>query len=234
MTEDTQPTPTPSPDAAPAPPMPAAPPTRPGALVAPRSTAIWPNVIGILGIVLGCLAALGAIWQALSTVFIPWLADMMPSNAAVNPMPVMKEWVPLLFLSAAIMLAVAVFLIIASVGVMRLRPWSRMALLIWAIAKLVAGAGGVAIGFLMGTAMVAEMTTNGQPAMFVGGAVAQFISAIIQFAFIAILPVFLLIWLNLKKVKAEVNRWREFDARRAAQQGNVMSKPVVTTSNDPQ
>ncbi len=124
----------------------------------------------------------------------------------VTPSPSLISWV--------VGTVVAAWLLVAGIGVLRRRPWSRSAAVGWAVAKILYVIPTSVLGYLFykakfdameqaaidsGTPMPTGMFTI----MHSAGAAMTGCSALWAWA----LPLFLIIWFRRAPVKTEVERW---------------------------
>lgn len=202
--------------------IPVAPPTSPGVLRVPTRQAAWPGVVAIACIVLGGLSTLHSAWDIIRNIMIVAGVFQMPNITGARNMPDMNAVmhagaIPQLF-SGALYLILGILLIVMGALLLRRSPAARRGLIVWSIAKIFAS--------LLAAAIVAwvQYTTMGQVAdsithdpstpakmqtyapTFVWSFAAMF--AILFFIWGCLWPGFLLIWLNLRSVRAEVAGWR--------------------------
>lgn len=180
-----------------------APPTAPGQWSGgspPRPA--WPTVIGVIEIVFGVGGVLTYLWT-IASLFIPpdpslgeeviqALSRYRPANVGLSVIHVL--------LSAA--------LTAAGIGLVRRRPGSIRLNQWWAIARLAILPVGTLVGVLVQQDVMAAAgsPTAAMPAQFLG--IILLISIVVGVAWGAALPIFLLIWLRLRTVRAEIETWR--------------------------
>lgn len=197
----------------------AAPPTMPGVLTRPDAVAAWPGVVGTFCIVFGVLGTLGSsislVWHALFATGVldnlfAWIASQ---GSQVNPALVMQNHTVIILVSEVLKLALAVMLLVVGIGLLHRRPPSVRLAKIWSVAKIVFTLIGTAIGLWMQRQMLqsvldgANAPSNAPPTMpffMTSGAV---LGGVLAISWSCALPVFMLIWLNLRFVKKEISNW---------------------------
>ncbi len=192
----------------------AAPASVPGMI--PPVPSVWPTVIGTISIVLGAMGLLcygcGAIGEMVGLL----LANVAPPEV-LGPQPqgvFLVYWIA----SHCVALLLSLGLLVAGIGIAQRRAWSRPVSIGWAITKMVVTVGGTVLGFVFISdiaAHVSESWSGGQqqtsqpPEAVVE--VVMAIMIIAGFFFALIWPVFLLIWLARRRVRAEIAQWRQQD-----------------------
>lgn len=186
-----------------------APPTDPGEISTPQRPSNWPTVIGIIAIVFGALGILGGLWNAAAVFMVDTMASMMPPGQA-DTFEVMREWRVWTVVFGLMAAVLAVLLLAAGIGLLQRKRGSVQLSRTWAVLKMLFVVGNSVFGYLVqqGTlAALAQQDPNfGKlPGQFIG------VIGVFTIVFIIIwgwaLPVFMLIWLSRKKVKADVSRW---------------------------
>ena len=204
-----------TPPVPPTPPTPPAmtPPTELGDMPARPST--WPTVIGIIAIVFGSLGALGACATLVITALAPWFSGF------VEDMPVQQAqfevtrrfMVPML-ISLMVGTPLSVWLLVAGIGLVRRRPWSRTASVGWALAKVLYVIPASVLNYVVNKATIEAMeqaaADSGQamPGGFLVfmeslGAVGMGCGLVWSWA----LPIFMIVWFLRTPVREEVERW---------------------------
>jgi len=213
MTEDTQqPDPTPPPPVVNAPPSAspprAAPPTVRGALARPRRQAVWPNVIGVIGIIYAIGGILISGWQALTSLFFETFKDMMPPGAGPNPMEAMAQFGPTLALIAGGLMLVAIMLLVGCIGLLMRKPWGATVLMVWAIVKIIATIANSILAAMIQRAVLAGSAQQGTPIPSMAWDFLVIFSLVFNVVLYCGFPIFVLIWLNLAGCKREIASWK--------------------------
>lgn len=169
----------------------AAPPTEPGALGGPRST--WPSVIGVMAIVFGSIGLLLVGVQIVGSLFLGSAAS--PQGPFTGP-----AWT---WASVAVSGALAFWHIVAGSMVFGRRRKGPPVLIAWAIADSV-----VVVGLGIATLALAGAANQGVPP---GGA-AVVTAMVVASALLGIVPqliwpVFVMIWLARRTIRAEWRAW---------------------------
>lgn len=166
----------------------------------PRRTT-WPNVLGILSIVLGALGVLtygaGGIELILTGPTVPASA---PHADAIGVGELVSNLVHCLL---------AVLLLAAGIQLVRRRPAARRLYIVWAVLRTAAALGGTVVAYLMMQALIQDEQANGTTSadvvrfMEVYGLATLVIALLWSLA----LPIFALIWFNRPKIRQEMRRW---------------------------
>jgi uncharacterized membrane protein HdeD (DUF308 family) len=188
-------------------------------MVMPQSQSSWPTVIGIISIVLGSLAALGGVYQAIAPFLMSFASSIVPENdeQAGVMFEAMAKWrFPLLGVGL-VALVLGVMLIISGARMVG-RHFDASGLhKKWAISKIIYSLIAVAITSMaqmqqMEMIMEQQSQAAGGPgaefvktAMLVGMVVGLFIGIAWQCAY----PIFILIWFSRQKVKNEMQTWSD-------------------------
>ncbi len=188
---------------------PVAPPTEPGQLAMPRGPSSWPTVVGIIAIVLAAGAMLMGVWGAVSPLFLDAMGKVMPPGQG-GMFAEMGRHAGWIVASGLVSMAVAGLLLAGGIGLVKRRRWAIATCRGWAILKIIYAVGSSAVNYQIQEANLEAMSrqTPGMAAMpggvtdamLVGGTV---IGLLWSWAF----PVFVLIWLARKTVKAETGSW---------------------------
>lgn len=191
-----------------------APPTQPGPIV-PVEPARWPNVLGIVSIVFGALGALQGCSGVASAVIMPIFMRGMPAEARA-PVDATAAWGPWLIALGASQALVAIGLLVAGILVLTRKPGGARLLAVWGVVRMIVVVFGAVVTFRMQRDMMASMAQSGRlPAFFPGlASLMGAFGVVFTLAWGFALPVFVLIWLRLRSVRAEIARWG--DAGRAS------------------
>jgi hypothetical protein len=134
---------------------------------------------------------------------------------------VMKKWSAPMALTSATSALLAALLIWGGVQLLRKRAGSRGVLLTWAVVRVLQGIGAaVVMGLMQEEQMRASMVTasspGGRPAAVIGMAIGSATGglAMATYALWAMaLPVFVLVWMMLPRVRREIGGWRNEERR---------------------
>ncbi len=183
---------------------------------APERRSTWPTVIGILAIVFGALGVLGACMGMASYVFVAIVGGQMQGMPGVQKaqLEVMRQYMVPNSIFVVVGTVVAAWLLVAGIGVLRRRPWSRGATVSWAVAKIIYAIPASVLGYFHNKAQLEAME---QAAIDSGTPIPTGIFTIMQSVGVAMmgwsmlwvwaLPLFLIIWFRSAPVKTEVERW---------------------------
>ena len=174
----------------------------------PRKPPSWPGAIGTISIVFGSLGLVCYGCLSVQTMATPLMVGMVPEDQRPPTPQGIQLFVQIFQMCAAA--GLAVWLLIAGIGMTRRRPWARTHTIGWAAAKIIMAFIGLVAGLAFAGDTVdqinSQLSQNG-PAPFT-------IAVVWMYAFIAIglvwalfWPVFLLIWFNRGAVKDEVAAW---------------------------
>ena len=196
------------------------PPVEPGEI--PHPTSAWPKVIGVITIVFGALGILVyGCGGLIGNVIVVALSGAAQSGGAIDPvnaaqMDVLRQYMPWTILSGLGSLALGVLLLVAGIGLLRRRSWSRKASVVWSILRMTYAIPTGVLGYIVNTAQFEAMEQAAASS-----------SSPIPSGFFAImhslgpaglgcglvwgwaLPVFLLSWFSRSKIKAEVAQWTQ-------------------------
>jgi hypothetical protein len=175
----------------------------------------WPNVIGVICIVIGALGTIFGILGLVSQVFLGKVAQMMPAEEAEPLQHVMevselwKSWTSAAGVLAAL---VAILLIVGGAKLTRRRSQAMGLLKTYAVLRIPVALFAAAINYKIQIAIYEASGTMPGSTTTVSESAFRAIAAG-QFAFSAIwgsaLPIFLLIWFARARIKDEVRRWDE-------------------------
>ncbi len=179
---------------------------------APERRSGWPTMIGIIAVVFGVLGVLGGCSGLVFNVFAAiWGSSMqwMPEVQKAQ-FEVMRQYVVPTSISMVVATVVAAWLLVAGIGVLRRRPWSRGATVGWAVAKIIYAIPAYFLNKAQFEAMEQAAIDSGTPIptgiftimQSVGGAMMGW-----SILWVWALPLFLIIWFRWAPVKTEVERW---------------------------
>ncbi|QKK09882.1 MAG: hypothetical protein HND58_18150 [Planctomycetota bacterium] len=195
---------------------PAAPPTTQGDFVPVKPPETWPTVIGVISIIFGSLGVLsGACGGAFLLLSEP-LLSLVPEEQASEmelqvsnsmPYPVMQGGVMLLEL------VISVLMLVGGIMLLRRKRSARGLLVGTACLDLISNTVAAVVGFLVVQAQMKAMQENAEvaqqmPATF--GTFAQGAGGVmvfVQWLFLAIWPVFVLIWFSRRRIRESVEAW---------------------------
>lgn len=190
-------------------PGPAQPPTRPGDFTASQAISLWPTAIGIIAIVFGALAVLGELagWAAV------FLLDTFPSAVPQTQATAMEAVNQLGFWAVAnslLCMGAAALLVAVGVGLLKRRQWGVRTGRVWACFKIMLVPADAAVTYPLVKVQceAAFRQMSGIPGMPTQTTELMTFGAV---AWVLVwgwaLPVFLLIWLARRKIKAETSAW---------------------------
>ena len=201
----------------------AVPPIAPGAL--PERPTTWPMPIGIIAIVFGSLAFLaygcGGVFQHVAQ----GLSMSVLKVAAQNPsvldaqMDLQRKYLVFNLSSSIVLGLLGILLLVCGIGLIRRRPWVRTGILTWAIVRAVVAIPVAWISFIIAQESMRIMTESaaGDPSMagnpgmgFANGIMKIFgpVGIVASVMWSWLLPVFMLVWFLLPRVRNEVRNWR--------------------------
>jgi hypothetical protein len=180
----------------------------------------------VLGVIAIIIASLGILSNGCGGVVAPLVQAQMAKMVPPGSNPILdaqvaigKKYLWFIIINAATMTGLGVVLLSAGIGMVRRRPWSRVAILTWAWLRTVYALPASYVGYLNAMETMNAMVTAsnsgapgtrplpaGMSAFFqVFGAVGVFVGAAMVCAF----PIFALIWFNRGKIKAEIASWAQ-------------------------
>ncbi len=184
----------------------------PGEMVLPARRSGWPLPIGIVIIVLcawTALSALSAMLTGAGTTFMAAGAGGAGSDAEEQAMmQVMADHSPFMIASGVLLLVAAGLGVAGGIGlVMRMR-WGVTVVFVFALGKLAAAAFHAVVNARF-TSDLMGVTMQGQPGAMTAGMQASMAltMALFSFAFGALLPAFLLIWLWMPNIRKDYKQW---------------------------
>lgn len=179
------------------------------AIAQPAKQAIWPSVLGIIYVVLGSLAALGA----LLTPFFMWVMDMAAEHMPESESAIFNQYrqhMGALWAVSAAGLVLGLLVLLGGIFLVRRRAASRPILLLWALLKPVYGVLYAWLNYVttveLGEAMANSEMAGPMAMMDLQPLAAG--SSVFSALFYAALPIFTIIWFLRPKVREEVSRWR--------------------------
>ncbi len=180
---------------------------------APECRSGWPTMIGIIAVVFGVLGVLGGCSGLVFNVFAAiWGSSMqwMPEVQKAQ-FEVMRQYVVPTSISMVVATVVAAWLLVAGIGVLRRRPWSRGATVGWAVAKIIYAIPAYFLNKAQFEAMEQAAIDSGTP-MPTGRIFTIMQSVVVPMMGCSMLwtwalPLFLIIWFRRASVKTEVERW---------------------------
>ena len=170
-------------------------------------------MIGTIAIVFGILGALGGCLGLVMGPVMKALFEVMPTQQAAG-MSWMSEWQWWMLTGSLLGLTLGVLLLVGGLGLQSRRGWGRRVCLGWAGLKVLLVVVNAIIQFQMALdqaeAMKNDPNVQAMPAQFAiimesFGMIGVIVGVIWGWA----LPVFLLVWLSRRKIRAEVQSWSE-------------------------
>jgi len=183
-----------------------APPTMPGEVIQGRPASAWPTVFGVIGII---LAAWGILSTGCGAIMLAGVGGALGSMGGMGQQMQAAGLTGIAMIVGVLKLIVsmglAVFLLVASIGVLKRTRSGADQMVMWSWARIVLG-----IIFL-----VLELaTTNYGAVQQQGGGVPQGVligsiifGVVIGLVFMLWFPVLNLIWFNRATIRAEVSQW---------------------------
>lgn len=196
--------------------MQATPPPLASAPATASSTTSWTKIIGIIAIIFGA----GGLLQGLFTPFsLMMVKPQMQSfvEQGVDQAKVddyLSQLAQASYAGAVAYSVLGILLLTGGILILRRRKTGSPLLQLWAVLKILIG--GVLIyknssltGMQMNLMLSSETLGGAQEAQMVGSiaSYAVWIGLAFGFIWLCVLPVFLLIWLNRSKIKAEISTW---------------------------
>ncbi len=210
------------------------PPTEPGDAPERRST--WPTVIGIIAVVFGALGLLDDCLELVSNMFFASLGDSTQGMSEEDKaqFEVMRQYAVPTVIMTVVGTVLSAWLLVAGIGVLRRRPWSRGAAVGWAVAKILYTIPVSVLGYFI---IKAQFEAMEQPAIDSGTPMGDRLEVpeapVIKLEVVEVtatpiftsmhggsaaimgcwmlwdwaLPLFLIIWFLRTPVKTEVERW---------------------------
>ncbi len=186
---------------------PVAPPVMAHAVAGPRQSA-WPMAVGVIAVIFGCLGVFGGLSGLVSPMLFGAM-DFSPSSAAGMPFDPILAWKKWTITLSAGGLLLSALLIVGSVGLLKRRASCRRTLLTYAVLALPHAIANTTVGYFVQQDTLKAM--SGAQGMAPFGSSFQSIIGVLTIGFGLLwnlaLPVFLLIWLNRRKIRQEVAGW---------------------------
>lgn len=179
----------------------------------------WPKVVGIIGIVLATLGILGGVCGLASSACTSNLQVTMQSTtlssgqSAQPAMPFVTEmgrYRAYTVVAGLVGAALQVILLVASINLMKRRPWTIDVLRIWAGLYIVVSLVGTVVSYHMTKDMLQQISTAAGPQGQFPVSMSQTfmgVGMVFGIAWSCALPVFILIWFARDKIKAETATW---------------------------
>jgi len=197
------PSPTSEPPAISPPPMDAAPPARQSS---------WPTAIGIIAIVFGSMGVLCYGCNSASTLMASAMSGMGgqggTAQANMPPPPTGLVLIAIMFQYCSAWL-LAVWQLIAGIGLLRRRAWGRTQLIVWALIKVVVSLIVTGLGVVLAADFVQYLNGQLKPVNMTMTVPVYHIISAVSFLIMMIWPVFVLLWLSRRSVREEANQWAE-------------------------
>ncbi len=185
--------------------------------VPPQGASTWPKIIGILSITLGALGFMNYACNAGGAMMSGMMFDIIGESVSQADQGMPEDVVALLeaqkipsLISAILGFILSTCLIVIGIAVLNRRRWSRTALVIWSLAKIVHAVIATAMGYISMTAMSSVMEDKDVQFEKMDSLIQLFgaMAMVFTFLFLTAYPLFLLIWMNRGKVVDEVANWR--------------------------
>lgn len=194
----------------------AAPPTTQGDFVPVKPPESWPTVIGVISIIFGSLGVLsGACGGALLLLSGP-LVSMIPEEQASEMEVQLSSGLPYPVLQGGVMLlefVISVMMLVGGIMLLRRKRSARGLLVGTALLDLLANTVGAVVGFLVMQAQMKAMQENAEMAQQMPAGIGALVQGaggvmvFVQWLFLAIWPVFVLIWFSRSKIRESVETW---------------------------
>lgn len=197
----------------PVPPPLIAPPTVRGALVRERQP-VWPNVIGIIGLIYGIAGAVFSVLEIVQAVVFRAIAGVV-ENQSPETFDAISKWMPATLALAIVSVVLAIVLIAASWAMLVHKPWCRPVVNIWAVLKIVSVVAATIVGYCIQRDVLASGAAPGAPTILFDGLFV--LTAVMTLAMYAGFPIFMLVWMNLSGPKRDMARWRPGNAQPSPQ-----------------
>jgi hypothetical protein len=171
---------------------------------APPRRPAWPTVFGVLGIIFGSFGILSSCCGVLWIWIMPAYIDLLKkSGLPQDQIDMMQAGMPpaaWTMFSGVIGLALAILLLVGSIGLVRRKRSGVQMCAIWAVVQII----WVVLAIGLNYWFIAHATSGQQaPGQMFGTGIGLCCSAI----FGLILPILMLIWFNLGGSKAEIATW---------------------------
>lgn len=194
----------------------AAPPTTQGDFVPVKPPESWPTVIGVISIIFGSLGVLsGACGGAFLLLSGP-LVSMIPEAQASEMEVQLSSGLPYPVLQGGVMLlefVISVMMLVGGIMLLRRKRSARGLLVGTAWLDLLSNTVGAVVGFLVMQAQMKSMQENAEMAQQMPAGIGALVQGaggvmvFVQWLFLAIWPVFVLIWFSRSKIRESVEAW---------------------------
>lgn len=191
-------------------PQPTAPPTEPGQWDPNlRQRPVWPTVWGVIAIVFAAMGILGYLASFIMLVFfVPAMASITaPGDPAA--MASVAATASIQAINSIVHVALAAMLLAAGIGLLLRKPWSVRVALVWAVLRMVVAVVAAGTNYYVQREQIlasqGASSPNAIPPAFETTMLALTVAMTIGWGWA--LPIAMLIWFRLAKVKAEVARW---------------------------
>ncbi len=187
-----------------------APPTVPGVIGVHRPAASWPKKLGVVLVVVGSLATLGAAVSIVANLVVPTLVRGLAPGASMPHMSdSMRDWRYASVGVEGLKLVAGIWCIVAGTGLKGRRPWGPPTARWWAVSKILIGVLAAGVGYLALREQMAQFAKNPQapaiarPFMAATGV----FGVVVQVLWLGALPTFVLIWLARRPVRELIATW---------------------------
>lgn len=199
--------------------LPVAPPTQPGELGLSARRTVWPMVLGIIAVVFGSLGTLGGLWGAIAPFVMGAFADLfakMPSAPGQHPAKVfeaMSEYRYWMMAASLVSTAVAAWLLVAGIVLLKRGASARRLCMVWAVLKMPTVVAAGIVGMLPQMesfdTMIAAQTGPAPQGVRIGMMIGLVFGGLFALIWGWALPVFFLVWFSRGKIKAETAGWAD-------------------------
>jgi hypothetical protein len=182
------------------------------AALLPAVPRAWPTVIGVIGVIYGSLMLVCNCGGVFTLRIFRWLNDFAvrsgePDLVLQIQVRVLERIQALFIVHSVLAMAASAWLLIASIGLIRLRAWARRGLIAWATAELCLILSSLTLqAVLTGmTVRILQRESPDEDAAMVWVESALTMAATVLFS--VVLPVFLLVWFYRARIRQEVAAW---------------------------
>jgi hypothetical protein len=175
----------------------------------------WPKTLGIITIVFGSLGSLGGLAAFVTPIFLK--QQMQPYvQMGADPAAVaayVEKMMPYQIIMAVLTLSAGLLLLFGGLNLIKKRPVAVKLLLVWAFCKIGIGIYSTIQGIPMAREQMEIMQSSSAFGSEGGAALGQITSVattigmIVSLVWIAVLPVFLMVWFSRAKTREQVNAW---------------------------
>ena len=189
----------------------AAPPTARPSAIEVREQRSWPTVIGVFGIVLSALGMLQGASSLIGALVMGGMAGVAAPKVAAgfDVAAWQRSMRPAMLTDGGLRIVLGVLLLACGIGVLKRRAWAVPASMAWAVLRMI---GGIVSSYLSAVAQSAIMSSmSGAAGGASAAAMAPTMMAMTMLTGILMscaIPVFVIVWFCLPRVRAEVGRWR--------------------------